>query len=151
MNSKPEFARQALLEACRRYAGRRKDLDRIWVVFDGQEEAADLPAGETGGVHEIYTRPGETADKRIAKIVRDASGTESWVVISSDRGVFDRCRSLGAESRKSLDFWRELEPKSSRTAASSGHGSAAEESEKKISARDAVQITQEYKQHLGLS
>ncbi len=140
MSQKPELARLALAQACRLYLARRRDLEKLWIVFDGQEQATDLPAGETGGVREIYTRAGETADKRMAQIVRNDEEPEQWIVISSDRGVFDRCRSLGAQSRKASDFVRELEPKQSSPVPEA----------KAISSKEAAKITEEYKKHLGL-
>ncbi len=147
MTPKPEAARRALIDLCRVFAGRRRDLNRVWVVFDGQEDAFNLPPGETAGVCEIYTRAGETADKRMARIVRDEGEEAGWIVVSNDRAVLDRCYSYGAERMQASQFARELEGKPAQSE-SSRKTSGAEE--KKMTPRDAADITAEYKKRLGL-
>lgn len=148
MEKKSEFARRALMDLCRAYAGRRKEFEKFWIVFDGQEDALSLPPGETGGVCEIYTRKGETADKRIARIVRESEEVTQWVVVSNDRAVLDRCYSYGAERMKASAFMRELE---GRTA--SVKSAQAEEhlgTDKKLHPAIEQNITAEYKRKLGL-
>ena len=147
MKVKPEQARRALVDLCRLYAVRRKDLARLWVVFDGQEDKLPEELRENSPVHEIYTRAGETADKRMARIVRDAGEEAGWVVVSNDRAVLDRCYAYGAERLKASDFIRELEP---RPAGAAAAGPGAVAMEKKISPQSAAAITAEYKRHLGL-
>lgn len=146
MNSKPEDARRALLDLCRIFAGRRGDIRRLWVVFDGREDHFSLPPGETRGVREIYTRAGETADKRMARIVRDDGEEAGWVVVSNDRAVVDRCTAYGASGMKATEFVRELNKQESGTP---GKTQTAGE-EPKIAPHLAARITAEYKQRLGL-
>ena len=148
MNSKAETARRALLDLCRAYAARRNDLERFWIVFDGQEDSLSLPPGVTAGVGEIYTRAGETADKRMARIVRESEEVTKWIVVSNDRAVLDRCYSYGADRVKASAFIRELEGK--LPAASSGEGQKNASLEKSLHPRVEQDITAEYKRKLGL-
>ncbi|MBP9865667.1 MAG: NYN domain-containing protein [Candidatus Omnitrophica bacterium] len=148
MEQKPESARRALMELCRIYAGRKKDIEKFWIVFDGKEDFLSLPPGETAGVCEIYTRAGETADKRMARIVRESEEVTKWTVVSNDRAVLDRCYSYGAERVKASAFIRDLEGKSSP--ANPTGGSAALSAEKPLHPLVAQDITAEYKRKLGL-
>jgi len=148
MEKKPETARRALMDLCRVYAARKKDIEKFWIVFDGQEDSLSLPPGETAGVCEIYTRAGETADKRMARIVRESEEVTKWTVVSNDRAVLDRCYSYGADRVKASAFIRELEGPSSP--ASSGSSSAGPTIEKTLHPRVAQDITAEYKRKLGL-
>jgi predicted RNA-binding protein with PIN domain len=148
MDQKPETARRGLMELCRVYAARKKDIEKFWIVFDGQEDSLSLPPGETAGVCEIYTRAGETADKRMARIVRESEEVTKWTVVSNDRAVLDRCYSYGAERVKASAFIRELEGKPA-SAQSSG-GPTAVNAEKTLHPRVAQDITAEYKRKLGL-
>jgi predicted RNA-binding protein with PIN domain len=148
MEQKSESARRALMELCRVYAARRKDIERFWIVFDGQEDSLSLPPGETAGVCEIYTRAGETADKRMARIVRESEEFTKWTVVSNDRAVLDRCYSYGAERVKSSAFIRELEGKP--VSANTSGGLTAASVEKDLHPRVAQDITAEYQRKLGL-
>jgi len=148
MNQKPETARKALMDLCRDYAARRTDLEKFWIVFDGKEDVCTLPPGETGGIGEIYTRAGETADKRIARIVRESEDVISWIVVSNDHAVLDRCYSYGAERMKASAFIRMLTAKTSLAGQQECEGNSSEG--KEIHPRIAQNITQEYKKKLGL-
>lgn len=148
MEQKPETARRALMELCRAYAAGRKDLEKFWIVFDGKEDFLSLPPGETAGVCEIYTRAGETADKRMARIVRESEEVTQWTVISNDRAVLDRCYSYGADRIKASAFIRELE--GGLASAHSRGGSVTANTEKSLHPRVAQDITAEYKRKLGL-
>jgi len=148
MEQKSESARRALMELCRVYAARRKDIERFWIVFDGKEDFLSLPPGETAGVCEIYTRAGETADKRMARIVRESEEVTKWTVVSNDRAVLDRCYSYGAERVKASAFIRELEGQ--LTSAQSSSGPTAVNAEKTLHPLVAQDITAEYKRKLGL-
>ncbi len=75
----------------------RASGDRISVVFDGRP-LAGLPEGVHGGVLVVYaTRPGrDAADDRIVEEVARDRDPASLVVVTSDRALADRARSLGA-------------------------------------------------------
>lgn len=150
MEQKPESARRALMELCCVYAGRRKDLEKFWIVFDGQEDSLSLPPGETAGVCEIYTRAGETADKRMARIVRESEEVTKWTVVSNDRAVLDRCYSYGAERVKASAFIRELEGSKPASVITGGGEATSASVERALHPRLAQDITAEYKRKLGL-
>jgi predicted RNA-binding protein with PIN domain len=72
--------------------------DRIAVVLDGRP-LPDLPEGVHRGVLVAYaTRIGrDAADDRIAAEVEEDHDPASLVVVTSDRGLSERVRALGAQ------------------------------------------------------
>ena len=74
-----------------------RDGDRIAVVLDGRP-LPDVPEGVYRGVLVAYaTRAGrDAADDRIAEEVGRDRDPASLVVVTSDRGLADRVRALGA-------------------------------------------------------
>ncbi len=70
----------------------------ITVVADGRP-LAELPEGEHDGVRVAYARrPGRDAgDDRIVELLRTLPDLDDVVVVTSDRGLADRARSLGAD------------------------------------------------------
>jgi len=89
--------------AVRRLVGQLQDLagetdHPITVVVDGRP-APDLPEGEHDGVTVAYARrPGrDAADDRIVELLRTLPDLEDVAVVTSDRGLADRVRSLGAD------------------------------------------------------
>jgi hypothetical protein len=88
--------------AVRRLVGRLQQLAQetdhpITVVIDGRP-MADLPDGEHAGVTVAYARrPGRDAgDDRLVELLRTLSGLDDVAVVTSDRGLAERARSLGA-------------------------------------------------------
>ena len=75
----------------------RSSADRISVVLDGRP-LADLPEGVHEGVLVAYaTRGGrDAADDRIVDEVARDHDPASLVVVTSDRGLAERVRALGA-------------------------------------------------------
>jgi predicted RNA-binding protein with PIN domain len=77
----------------------RRSGDRICVVLDGRP-LADVPEGVHGGVLVAYaTRAGRDAadDRIVAEVERDRD-PRSLVVVTSDRGLAERVRALGAHT-----------------------------------------------------
>src|SRR6476619_929410 len=75
----------------------RRSGDQVAVVLDGRP-LADVPEGVHDGVLVAYaTRGGRDAadDRIVAEVERDRDPA-SLVVVTSDRGLADRVRSLGA-------------------------------------------------------
>ena len=73
-------SREALVRHCRERMAGRRDLGGIWVVFDGSGAVAD--AGHApAGLRVIFTRKGETADRRILDLIRDGRRGEFVVLI----------------------------------------------------------------------
>ena len=75
----------------------RRSGDRISVVFDGRPQA-ELPEGVHDGVLVAYaTRAGrDAADDRIVTEVERDRDPASLIVVTSDRALTERVRSLGA-------------------------------------------------------
>jgi predicted RNA-binding protein with PIN domain len=99
------------------FRGRR---ERVTVVFDGNREAVAGRAPQGGGVRVVFSRPPETADQRIQRLVeetqRAASGKSqlNLRIVSSDREVAGRARLWGAKAVSVEQFFRELEPQNRR-------------------------------------
>lgn len=68
----------------------------ITCVFDGAALAAPVLLTATRGVRVLFSRPGETADELIRRLVRAEPPGRPMVVISSDREVADGVRASGA-------------------------------------------------------
>jgi predicted RNA-binding protein with PIN domain len=75
----------------------RRSGDRISVVFDGSPPA-ELPEGVHAGVLVAYaTRVGrDAADDRIVEEVEHDGDPTSLIVVTSDHGLAERVRALGA-------------------------------------------------------
>jgi len=116
-----EDLERARVELVRRIAeafrGRR---ERVTVVFDGNREVVAGRAPQGGGVHVVFSRPPETADQRIQRLIEDAQRAESGKrqlnlrIVSSDREVAERARLWGAKAVSVEQFLRELEQRSGR-------------------------------------
>jgi predicted RNA-binding protein with PIN domain len=82
----------------------------IEVVFDGRPLPA-LPAGQHDGIEVRYaTRSGrDAADDRIVDLVHEAADRAGICVVTSDRALRDRVRTLGASIRSSGDLLADLD------------------------------------------
>lgn len=132
-----EAARAALVELCRQYRALRRDIEQLYVVFDGQEAVARMPQGARGEVAVLFTQ-GEDADERIVSMVRAEAGRSRFVVVSDDKAVVHTVRTLGASVLPAQEFYRRVRP-------SKPPRSAHREADDKVmpSPRDARQITEE--------
>jgi predicted RNA-binding protein with PIN domain len=88
-----QAGREALLRYCSEWKTHRRDIDRFYVVFDGDssviggEVAASAP-----GVRALYSKTGETADRRIQRMLEQADRHEEISVVSDDNEVRDSAR-----------------------------------------------------------
>ena len=142
-----QAAREGVTSLCHLFKSKRRDIEEVIVVFDGRKNEEVMQQKATPTTTHIYTTEKEDADRRIFKLVREAEDPASLLVVSSDRGVYDRARTWGAEVMTAHEFIKYVEVKSS---ASSGGASKAAAIEKKLSPRAAEIITKEYKDFLGL-
>ena len=100
-----EGGREALLRYCCEWKARRRDVDRFYVVFDGDssviggERAASAP-----GVRALYSKTGETADLRIRRMLEQADRREHFMVVSDDNEVRDSARVHHMTSMSAQDF-----------------------------------------------
>ncbi len=65
-------------------------------VFDGAELAAPVLLAPPRGVRVLFSKPGQTADELIRRLVRAEPSGRPVVVVSSDREVADGCAAAGA-------------------------------------------------------
>jgi len=102
-----QAGREALLRYCSEWKARRRDVDRFYVVFDGDssvmggEIAASAP-----GVRALYSKTGETADRRIRRMLDQADRRDRITVVSDDNEVRDSARVHHMQAMSALDFAR---------------------------------------------
>ncbi|RLL66437.1 NYN domain-containing protein [Streptomyces sp. Z26] len=65
-------------------------------VFDGAELAVPVLLAPPRGVRVLFSKPGQTADELIRRLVRAEPSGRPVVVVSSDREVADGCAAAGA-------------------------------------------------------
>ncbi|WP_019545836.1 NYN domain-containing protein [Streptomyces sulphureus] len=68
----------------------------VTCVFDGAELLAPVLLAPPRGVRVLFSKPGETADELIRRLVRAEPPGRPVVVVSSDREVADGCAAAGA-------------------------------------------------------
>lgn len=85
-HSNLEKAREDIIRSLQAYSKIKKH--DITLVFDGWKSGRkDQTRTKTGHVTVIYTRLGETADILIRKML--TSSEKPWIVVSSDREIYD--------------------------------------------------------------
>jgi len=138
-----EAAREALMGLCRTYRARSGDIERLYVVFDGDDAHAGWPQEARGGVTALFTCRQEEADERILSLIRTEGGRRRCVVVSDDVGVSNNARALGARVLPVRQFYQRSQPAGARRpSVSSAAGKTA------LPASDARRITEEYLKHL---
>lgn len=80
----------------------------ITCVFDGAALTGPVPSTSTRGVRVVFSKPGETADDLIRRLVRAEPAGRPVVVVSSDREVSEGVRRVGARSLPSTALLRRL-------------------------------------------
>ena len=138
-----EAAREALVRLCRAYRDRRGDVERLYVVFDGDHAYARGPQADRGGVTVLFTRREEEADKRILSLLEAERGRSRFVVVSNDNEVFNNARAFGARLMSVRAFYETARPGSARRPEP-----PAIADKMTLSTRDAQRITEEYRKHL---
>ncbi|WP_070197474.1 NYN domain-containing protein, partial [Streptomyces oceani] len=78
-------------------------------VFDGAELSTPVLLAPPRGVRVLFSKPGETADELIRRLVRAEPPGRAVVVVSSDREVADGCAAAGARPVASKLLLRRLE------------------------------------------
>ncbi|MDP6809094.1 MAG: NYN domain-containing protein, partial [Kiritimatiellia bacterium] len=81
--------------------------DRLYVVFDGDSSVigGDITASAPG-VRALYNKTGETADRRIRRMLEQADRREEITVVSDDNEVRDSARVHHMQAMSALDFGR---------------------------------------------
>ena len=101
-----EAARIGLVRLLVVFRDSRKDVDRIFVVFDGRSDGPDEEVAVAEGITAIFTRSSKEADRKILDIINDSNQPESITVVSNDNFIHNNSRSLGARMKNVRDFRR---------------------------------------------
>ncbi len=128
-----QAGREALLRYCSEWKTRKRDVDRFYVVFDGDSSVVGGEATASApGVRAIYSKTGETADRRIRRMLDQAEGHERIVVVSDDNEVRDSARVHHMSSMSALDFARRNTPSSRQSPQHGDDDAALSPSEKRM-------------------
>src|SRR5690349_19371833 len=100
-------ARRLLLEKLARFARVKKA--RITVVFDGGPDDGNPDGSAFHGVKIFYAKPGSDADNRIVSLVESSRDPRGLTVVTSDRNLGSRVRSVGCSVMRSGEFRRQVE------------------------------------------
>ncbi len=104
-NGNLEKARNELIESLRHYCEIKKH--KVTVVFDGWKNGRSTESiTKNAGLTVIYTRLGEIADVAIRKML--TPDARPWIVISTDREIYDYAGSRGFAAVTSEEFERKL-------------------------------------------
>jgi len=101
-----EAARIGLVRLLLEFKGSRKDVERIYVVFDGRAEGADEETSAAPGITAIYTHSKKDADDKILEIIKDSTGPHLITVISNDNFLYNNARVHGARIKTVKEFLR---------------------------------------------
>lgn len=102
-----EAARIGLIQLLSKFKNLRKDVRRIFIVFDGKSEEFDEEIIVSPGITAIYTNYSKDADNKILEIIKNSSHPGSITVISDDNFLYNNTRSLGAHI-KTVEGFRRL-------------------------------------------
>ena len=100
-------AKRMLLEKLAAFARLKKA--RITVVFDGGPDGVNPDGSAFHGVKIFYAKPGSDADNRIVSLVESSADPRGLTVVTSDRSLGSRVRSVGCSVMRSGEFRREVE------------------------------------------
>lgn len=88
------------------------DGDNLLGTWPGRTRSAcekqRLAAELDGRAVVVFDLPGRSADDAILAALRREPNPAEWTVVTSDRSLSDRCRSLGASTERSHEFRRRL-------------------------------------------
>jgi len=82
----------------------RHERMRVYLVFDGPAPEGSSRSEELGHLTIIYSGT-SSADDLIVKRLPHGPSASNWTVITNDRGLSQRVKSLGAKVRK-IDEWK---------------------------------------------
>jgi predicted RNA-binding protein with PIN domain len=137
-----QAGREALVRFCQAFQARRGEAGKLYIVFDGRrDEEWGVSEQSHGRVTVVFARKPEEADKRILKVI-EAQGRGRCVVVSNDNEVANNARAFGARVISVQAFSRQSRPSGGAPPASAMPGKTA------LPARDARQITEDYRKYL---
>lgn len=96
------------------------DAHRTTVVFDAAMAPERVPRMDSRqGISVVFAVENQTADDRIAEILRKDSNPKTLTVVSTDRGVREAASRRRATAVTSEDFWIDLDARKERRASAS--------------------------------
>ena len=108
MDESLEAARTGLIKLLERLKNSRKDIGRIYVVFDSRGQERDQEVSAALGITAVYTSKGRDADKKIIEIIRDSVEPGSITVVSNDNFLYNNTRAHGGRIKTVEEFRRML-------------------------------------------
>ncbi len=103
-----EAARIGLIRFLTEFKGVRKDIRKIFIVFDGKSGELPEETAVSPGITAIYTKDGQEADEKIVEILKDAPKPELITVVSNDNFLYNNTRALGGRIKTVKDIRRML-------------------------------------------
>ena len=103
-----EAARIGLIRFLTEFKEARKDIRKIFIVFDGKSQGIHEEAAVAPGITAIYTKDGQEADEKIVEIIKDAQNPELITVVSDDNFLYNNTRALGSRIKTVNDMRRML-------------------------------------------
>lgn len=104
----PLKAREGLIEICAQYKSARKDISRIYIVFDGKRQDEPVTTSDRGGISVIFSQGEKEADDIIIELVKESDNAKSFIVISGDNYVCNNSKACSARVMSPTAFTREL-------------------------------------------
>jgi len=101
-----EAARAGLVRLLTRAKDSRRDIERLYVVFDGRADDDDGESTVAPGITAIYTQRKKDADQKIVEMVRDAARADAITVVSNDNFLYNNVRAHGAYVEGVEEFCR---------------------------------------------
>lgn len=114
---------------------------KITVIFDAhRRDDEDLFGGKSkvGKVNVIFTRPGETADHLIKKMVEEIPQKSNMIVATSDREIINFVEKFGVKTVSAMNFYHRIKPREEKL-------SSADYFEKYIKGYQEEKFTPRYK------
>lgn len=103
-----QAARIGLVRFLTEFKEARKDIKKIFIVFDGKSGEFPEETAVSPGITAIYTRDGQEADEKIVEIIKDAQNPGLITVVSDDNFLYNNTRALGGRIKTVKDMRRML-------------------------------------------
>ncbi|NQU74469.1 MAG: NYN domain-containing protein [Candidatus Omnitrophica bacterium] len=103
-----EAARIGLIRLLSEFKDSRKDVEHIYVVFDGKAEMFDEEVPVGPAITAIYTHSKKSADNKILELIKNSDKPNVITVISDDNFLYNNTRVHGARIKTIREFCRIL-------------------------------------------
>ncbi len=99
-----ESARIGAIRLFSDFINSRKDIDHVYIVFDGQAEFGDEEVPADSGITAVYTTGKKTADEKILEIIKESKRPDQITVISNDNFLYNNVRIHGGRVKTVNEF-----------------------------------------------